>query len=380
MTKRLLIIEDEDILRESLKRVLTREGYVVETVSSAESALNAVDEGFYDLILTDIILPGITGIELLKRIKERFPDQIVVIMTAFASLETAVDALRNGAYDYIVKPVMHEEIKQVVKNAIMQGILQEENNRLRNQIEREYSISSIIGQSPAMKMVIEEIKEIAAGDSNVFIVGESGTGKELISRLIHSYSKRADSPFIPVNVRAIHNDIESRLFGCIKGITGAPAPRKGMLEEANGGTVFFKEINDINDELMTKIKNTMISYEISPVGSSHPIKIDIRYIFASRSIVRQDVIAGMDFVRINIPPLRERREDIPHLANFFRKRYSEELCKEIKSIDDDAMDMLVNYQWPGNIRELRNIIERAVLLSDGDTIGAEHILLRLFNK
>lgn len=384
MHERLLIVEDEETLCESLKRVLSREGYVVDVAYSAESALEIFDGGFYDVIITDIILPGITGIELLKRIKEQIPGQIVIITTAYASLETAVEALRTGAYDYVVKPVMHEEIKQIVKNALTQGALQEENNRLRRQIERHYDLTMIVGESPAMKRIMDEVNAIAESGSTVLITGEIGTGKELIARAIHLKSNRAEKPFIPVNLRAIPGDhLESKLFGYVKGaFAGATTSRRGLLEEASGGTVFFREIEYLNEELQVRLLRVLEDQEVRPVGGTRGIKIDLRVISATRTDLesmgsvgkfRKDLFARIKGRSILLPPLRERKEDIEPLARHFVRKYSHDLFKTVKSIDGKALELFVSYGWPGNVRELQNIIERAILLSEDGVITAEHL-------
>jgi DNA-binding NtrC family response regulator len=383
MHERLLIVEDEETLCESLKRVLSREGYVVDVAYSAESALDIFDAGFYDVIITDIILPGITGIELLKRVKEQLPEQIVIITTAYASLETAVEALRTGAYDYVVKPVMHEEIKQIVKNALTQGALQEENNRLRRQVERQYDLRMIVGESPAIKKIMDEVNAIAESGSNVLITGEIGTGKELIARAVHLRSSRAEKPFIPVNLRTIPEDLlESKLFGYVKGaFAGASTSRKGLLEEASGGTVFFREIEYLNEGIQVQLLKALENQEVRPVGGTRGIKIDLRVISATRvnlesmgtAKFRKDLFERINGKSILLPPLRERKEDIEPLLRHFMQKYSHDLFKTVKGIDSKALELLVSYRWPGNVRELQNIIERAILLSEDGIITGEHL-------
>jgi len=386
MHERLLIVEDEETLCESLKRVLSREGYVVDVAYSAESALEIFNGGFYDVIITDIILPGITGIELLKRIKEQLPEQIVIITTAYASLETAVEALRTGAYDYVVKPVMHEEIKQIVKNALTQGALQEENNRLRRQIERHYDLSMIVGESPAMKKIMDEVNAIAESGSNVLIAGEIGTGKELIARAVHLKSTRADRPFIPVNLRTIPEDrLEATIFGYVKGaFAGAATSRRGLLEDASGGTVFLREIECLNEGIQMQLLRALEKQEVRPVGGTRDIKIDLKVISATRMNLesmgetgkfRKDLFAIIKGKSILLPPLRERKEDIEPLVRHFIQKYSNDLFKTVKGIDGRALELLVSYGWPGNVRELQNIIERAILLSEDGVIKGEHLPL-----
>jgi DNA-binding NtrC family response regulator len=382
MNERLLIVEDEETLCQSLKRVLEREGYTVNTVNNAESAHEIFETEFYDVIITDIILPGMTGIELLKKIKERLPEQIVIIMTAYASLETAVEALRYGAYDYVVKPVMHEEIKQIVKNALKQGALQDENVLLKSQIEKHYDFNRIIGGSPAMRKVMDRVKGIADADNNVLLIGEMGTGKELIARAIHFNSARAGRPFIPVNFNAVPEEImESRLFGYVKGaFEGAAASKKGLFEEASGGTLFIREIGDLKPGLQSKLLSALRDCEIMPVGGVRHIRVDLRFISATyrdieavessvkRVGLNADLFRQMSGVSITLPPLRERKEDIEPLTRHFIQKFSHEFCKAVHDIEPAALDILREYRWPGNIKELQNIIERAVLISDDAVI------------
>jgi DNA-binding NtrC family response regulator len=384
MNERLLIVEDEETLCESLKRVLAREGYVVDTFNSAEAAMQVFEESLYNIIITDIILPGITGIELLKKIKERLPEQIVIIMTAYASLETAVEALRTGAYDYVVKPVMHEEIKQIVKNALKQGALQDENVLLRGQIERDYDFTRVIGESQAMKKIMSEVKRVADERDNVLLLGELGTGKELIARAIHYSGNRASSPFIPVNLSAIPEDlVESRLFGHVKGaLPEAATSKKGLLEEANGGTIFLRELGVLSPALQAKLSKVLADQHICPVGGTQEIKVDIRFISATNRDIagavkagsfREDLFAGISRTSIPLPPLRDRKEDIESLAGHFIRKYSVAFCKPVKGLDEEALALLRGYHWPGNVKELRNIIERAVLVADSDVVRRKHL-------
>ncbi len=374
MSKKVMIIEDEETLRMSLERVLSREGYDVTGADSAETALDIIGENFYDLILVDVILPGITGIEFLKRVKERYPDQIIVIMTAFASLETAVESLRAGAYDYIIKPVMHEEIKQVVKNAMRQRTLQEENLRLKKMLRSRYDVTTLIARSSPMKRLMDEIDAMKTSDNNILILGEIGTGKELIARTIHASSSRSDGPFIVLNSR----DIPLELFEkSVFGISGDRTREKGLLEEANDGTLFIREICDLTERQRDMLLSVFEKGEVTIPGSETSMKINMRLIAASMyDPTDQWETSKMPRCRVlRVPPLRERQEDIEDLARHFIKRFSSELCKDIKGIDDDAIAILRGYPWPGNVRELQNVIERAVLLSEKDYIGREEVVL-----
>jgi DNA-binding NtrC family response regulator len=384
MAARLLIVEDEETLRESLKRVLLREGYDVTAVESAESASGISEEGFFDLIITDIILPGITGIELLKKIKEKIPEQIIIIMTAYASLETAVEALRAGAYDYIVKPVMHEEIKQIVRNALRQGALLEENLFLRKQLERRYDINRIIGEGPEMKRIREELKAAADTKENVLVLGEIGTGKELIARAIHLNSSLAEKPFIAINAGAIPADeVDRTLFGFVKGsFPDSSSPKRGLLEKAHGGFVFIREIADMDSELQKKFLRLLETMQIRPVGGTQDIRVDFRFIASSNRDLEAAVSEGrfneklfrlLNGVTIKLPPLRERVEDIRPLVDFFIRKYSDDLCRTVKGIEDRALEYLEKYHWPGNVRELQNIIEHTVLISGNGIITMEDL-------
>ncbi len=384
MSERILIVEDEETLAASIKRVLSKEGYSIDLATDAESGLELIDRTLYDLIITDIILPGMNGIELLKKVKERYSDQIVIIITAYASLETAVEALRAGAHDYVIKPIIHEEIKQIVRNALRQRALQRENILLKKELERHYDFSHIIGESPAIKKIIEEVKKIANAKSNVLLLGETGTGKELIARAIHYSSNRAEKPFIPINCSAIpENLLESELFGHVRGaFTGAVSSKRGLFEEANGGTVFLDEIGDLPLSLQAKLLRVLEDQEIRPIGSNQSVKVDIRFISATNKDLsqivregkfREDLFYRLNVISIVLPPLRERGEDIELLLRYFIERYSREHGKEVKGIDENALRLLKKYHWPGNIRELQNVIERAVLITEDGIIKSEHL-------
>jgi DNA-binding NtrC family response regulator len=386
MSERLLIVEDEDTLRESLGRVFTREGYQVVTVNSAEPALELFEEGSFDLIITDIVLPGITGIELLKRVKDADPEQVVIIMTAYASLETAVETLRSGAYDYIVKPIIHEEIKQIVKNALRIHALQKENIRLKKQMGGSYDLSRIIGQDPAILQIVSRVKKIVDARSNVLFLGEIGTGKRLIARAIHFSSHRAEKTFMPINLHAIPPDLlEAELFGQARdSFSGASVIRRGHFEEANGGTIYLNGVDLLSPEMQTRLLGALEDQEIRPVGSDQDIKLDLLIISSSNVDLEQLVLAGkfredlyqrLMVVTLKLPPLRDRKDDLPLLARFFIKRYAREFGKTVQDIAPGALDHLRDYHWPGNVRELRNIIERAVLIVDGAVIEDRHLPL-----
>ncbi len=384
MSKSILIIEDEETLRQSLKRVFARDGFDVDIADSAEKGISLLEKNIYDVIVSDIILPGMDGIALLTQVRRDFPDQIFIVMTAYASLETAVRALRAGAYDYIMKPIMHEEIKQVVKNALMQRRLQVENILLKREIGKTYDFSSIIGKSPALKTVIDEAKKIVDTKSNVLLLGETGTGKELFARVIHHNSSRREMPFIPINCSVIpENLLESELFGHMKGaFTGAHVAKKGMFEEADGGTIFLDEIGDINPYFQLKLLRVLEDQLVRPVGSNKVLKVNIRFITATNRDLetavkergfREDLYYRINTIALRMPPLRERKEDIPLLVKYFLERYSREFQKHIGRITDEALSRMVNYRWPGNVRELQNVVERAILITDSNPITPESL-------
>ncbi len=384
MSEKLLIVEDEETLRESLGRLFEKAGYVVETAGSAEEGLERSAESSFDVVISDILLPGIDGIELLNLLKEAEPGQIFIVMTAYASLDTAVRALRAGAYDYIMKPVMHEEIKQVVSNSLRERRLQRENVLLKREIDTDFDFSRIVGKSQGLRTIIDEIKMVSDSRSNMLILGETGTGKELIARVIHANSLRKEMPFVPINCSAIPEALlESELFGHVKGaFTGAVGSKIGLFEEADGGTVFLDEIGDMPKSFQVKLLRVIEDHEIRLVGSTKSRIIDIRFITATNRDLEEAVAGGgfrKDlFYRINVitlemPSLKERHEDIPDLSRHFLEKYAAEARKPGLDISGDAVDVLSGYAWPGNIRELQNVIERAVLICDKPLIGPEHL-------
>ncbi len=384
MGNRLLIVDDEQTLRESLQRVLSREGYEADAVSSAESALELLNTTVYHAVITDIILPGIDGIELLRQIKERLPEQIVIIITAYASIDTAIRAIRLGAYDYIVKPIVHEEMKQTVRNAVRQHALQAENRILKKQVEKQYTSAPIVAASAAMRDIMAHLKKVADTRSSVLILGETGTGKELIARVLHADSARSGSPFVPINCSAIpENLLESELFGYVKGaFTGAVASKSGLLAQADKGTVFLDEIGDLSPGLQAKLLRVLEDREIRPVGSTQSTKIDIRFVCATNRDIeamvkegsfRQDLFFRINVITIKLPPLRQRREDIEPLSRHIIETYARDLGKPIRGIDEKAMEYLRSYHWYGNVRELQNVLERAILITEDGTIRPDHL-------
>jgi len=384
MTERFLIVEDETTLRESLKRVFAREGYDVTAAGSAEEAFALVEKEAFDVILTDIILPGIDGIELLGKVRERAADQIVIVMTAYATLDTAVRALRAGAYDYVIKPVIHEEIKRVVRNALQTRALRVENVLLKKQIDERFGFDQIVGESPPMRALLAEVRKVADSRSNVLLLGETGTGKELFARAVHAQSSRRDKPFVPINCSAIpENLIESELFGYHRGaFTGAVGAKSGLFEEADGGTVFLDEIGELDQRLQSKLLRVIDDREIRPLGSTQSRRVDLRFVAATNlditaavagGVFREDLFYRLNVITLRMPPLRERREDIPLLVERFLERFAGEIGKPLVTVGPEALRILQGHSWPGNVRELRNIIERVVLIAEGTVLLPEHI-------
>ncbi len=384
MPERLLIVEDDELLCNSLKKLFLKESYEVTAVSSAESALKVLESQPCSLIITDIILPGIDGIELLAKVKEQYPEVIVIIMTSYAGIESAIKSFRLGSYDYIIKPIINEEIKMLVRNALMQTSQKRGEDASAQNQDNKYDFSSIVGQSPAIRSVIEEVKMVANSRSNVLILGETGTGKELIARAIHYNSKRSSEPFVAINCSAIpENLLESEFFGHSKGaFTGAVYSKRGLFEEADKGSVFLDEIGDLSHHLQVKLLRVLDDREIRPVGALQSKKVDVRFIAATNMDIsnavkegrfREDLYYRLNVINLKLPPLRARGKDIQILAEYFLEKYSVEMGGKAKSIDEETLSALNNYYWPGNIRELQNVIERAVILCDSTTIRLDHL-------
>ena len=373
------IIDDEPIIHEVLGDLLTSEGYEVENSYSGEEALEKHSSQSFDLALLDLLMPGIDGIEVLKKLKKVDPLSVVIIITAYASVESAISAMKIGAFDYVRKPFKHDELLLTVKRAIEHRKLQEENIRLKDELKRKFSFENIIGKSKAMNDVFEVIKASAPTRSTILIQGESGTGKELVSRAIHQNSDRAHFPFIIVNSGSLPPDLlESHLFGHVKGaFTGAVSDKEGLFEAANNGTIFFDEISALNPETQAKLLRVMQDREFMRLGGIKTVRVEVRVIAATNTdleelikqkLFRQDLYYRMNVIKIELPPLRERKEDIPILVKHFLDFYGKENKKEDLSITEDVMEILLDYDWPGNVRELENTIERAIVLTNAKLI------------
>ncbi|HYP54460.1 MAG TPA: sigma-54 dependent transcriptional regulator [Pyrinomonadaceae bacterium] len=373
-TPLILVAEDEDLMRAIVQRLLTEAGYRVAAVSSAESALEIFAAEDVSVTLTDIRMAGMDGLTLLDRIKDIDAEALVVVMTAYSSVDSAVAALRKGAYDYITKPFVNEDLLQSVKNALRQRELFRENRALRRELDRRYSFSEIIGNSEALQSVFRLVEKVSATNTNILIQGESGTGKELIARAIHHNSPRAGRPFVAVNCGALPETLlESELFGHAKGaFTGAAASKAGLLRAAEGGTVFLDEIGEVTPAVQVRLLRAVQEHEVTPLGESRPVRFDARILCAtnrdlekevSEGRFREDLFYRLNVIEIHLPPLRERREDIPLLVRHFVQRTAREQAQPEISIEPAAMSAFINYHWPGNVRELQNAVERAFTLS-----------------
>jgi two-component system response regulator PilR (NtrC family) len=382
--KKILVVDDERSMREFLGIMLTKEGYSVTQCPDGEKALRQVEEDIFDLVIMDIRMPKMDGITVLERIKEITPETIAIMITAFASTDTAVQAMKKGAYDYITKPFKIDEIKLIIRNALEKKALEKENILLKRLVETKYSFDEIIGQSPKMLALYELMEKIAPTKTNILITGESGTGKELVAKAIHFNSPRKEKGFVTLNCGAIpENLLESELFGHMKGaFTGAMYNKRGLFEVADGGSILLDEIGELPLSMQVKLLRVIQDREFTRVGGTEQIKVDVRIISASNKDLeeavrekkfREDLYYRLNVIQIKLPLLRERREDIPVLAEYFFKKYAQELDKDIREISPDAMKLLVNYDYPGNVRELQNIIERGVALEINNTLTVENL-------
>ncbi len=376
---KILIIDDELIVRESLSGWLKRDGFDVETASSGEMALEILADKRFDILLVDIKMEGMSGLDVLKRVKENDPDVAIVMITAYGSIPTAIEAMKNGAYDYLLKPFDPNELGIIIEKAIQHQAQARENLFLKEQQKDTTRFENIIGQSPAMQGVFEIIQDVASTDSTVLIRGETGTGKGLVAKAIHAKSHRFEAPFVIVNCGALPEHLlESELFGHQKGaFTDAKSTKKGRLELAHGGTLFLDEIGEISMKMQIDLLRILEDNIFYRVGGTQPIEADFRVIAAthrnleeeiSQRRFREDLYYRLNVVSFTMPPLRKRKEDIPLLAELFLRRFSQEINKPIDHISREAMDEMMLYEWPGNVRELENAIERAVVVGKGRSI------------
>ena len=381
---RILIIDDEEILRTSCRRILEPEGYSVKTAANGSDGFTLLKNNAIDLVITDLMMPDMDGIEVLRKIRETWPDTEVIIMTGYGTVKTAVRAMKIGVFDYIEKPFNPEDLLSITAKALERKKLMPGNIDLREVIPSHYELGNIVGISQAIQKVFQLIARVANTGSTVLITGESGTGKELVAKAIHFNSSRRDQPFIVVDCMTIPGTlIESELFGHVKGaFTGAHEKKKGLLELASSGTIFFDEIGNLDVATQAKLLRVLQEREFRPIGERHQVHIDVRFISATNrdlkvmtkeGTFREDFFYRLNIFPVHLPALRERKEDIPHLSYHFLRKYSSEMDKNVSHISADAMKMLVCYDWPGNIRQLENIIQRSVILCQGKTLLPEHI-------
>lgn len=383
---RILIVEDEDKMRRILELILSPDGYQIDLAQDGAKALSLLERFTYDLVITDLKMPVVDGMEVLKAVNKLSVDVPVVVITAYGSVGSAVEAMKGGAFDYITKPFEKEEIRIVASKAIAYGMLRKENMYLREEIGKRYPFDEFIGNSQKMREVYAQVGQVAATNSTVLITGESGTGKELLARSIHHGSPRSSGPFIPINCASIPDTLlESELFGFEKGaFTGAEKTKPGKLELAHRGSLFLDEIGEMSPHLQAKLLRALQERSFERLGGTKTVEVDIRLIVATNKNLgdlvgkgkfREDLFYRLNVFPINIPPLRERAEDIPLLALHFLDRYSAEMNKNIKGISREAMDILLSYTWQGNVRELQNVVERAVILCREGEIAPKEINL-----
>ena len=381
---KILVADDEQSMREFLEIMFKREGYHVSLAPNGEEVLKLAEKEIFDLVLLDIRMPRLDGISVLKKLKAISPETIVIMITAYASADTAIKAMKEGAYDYITKPFKVEEIKLIIKNALEKKNLQQENILLKQVVRDRYHFDNIIGQSSKMLALYDLLEKVAPTKTNILITGESGTGKELVAKAIHYNSPRKDKPFVTLNCGAIPELlIESELFGHMKGaFTDAIATKKGLFELADEGTIFLDEISELPFLMQVKLLRVLQDKEFKRVGGTEDIRVDVRIISATNKDLeegvrekrfREDLFYRLNVIQIKIPPLREKREDIPLLTTHFLKKYSEELNKNMSTISPEALRILLNYDYPGNVRELQNIIERAVALESTQELTAQNL-------
>jgi DNA-binding NtrC family response regulator len=383
---RVLIVDDELVVCESCQRILEEEGYESEIALSGMEALQKIKEIPFDIVITDLKMPGMDGMEVLRTLRRDYPDVIVIMITGFSTVDTAVEAMKLGAFDYIPKPFTPDEVTIVVKKALEKRSLLLENIYLRQELQEKYGFGNIVGKSKRMQEIYRIVTKVAPTDSTVLIYGQSGTGKELIARAIHFNSLRREKQFVPVDCAVLsENLLESELFGHVRGsFTGAVTTKPGLFEVADGGTVFLDELGNISLSIQAKLLRVLQEREFTPVGGTKAKKVDIRLIAATNKDLekmireetfREDLYYRINIVPVALPALRERQEDIPLLAGHFLKKYSDEMGKTIKGFTPDAMEKLIKYPWPGNVRELENLVERSVVMCEEDMIRGEILTL-----
>jgi DNA-binding NtrC family response regulator len=381
---KLLIVDDERIALRNLEHVMKKEGYDVTGTQSGPNAVKLLEEQQFDVVLTDLRMEKVDGMQILRKCRELYPDAEVVMITGYATLESAVEAMKHGAFYYIAKPFKLDEVRKVVREAAEKVGLKRENRRLREQLETYQGKVKIITQDPAMQRLLETARQVAPVDTNVIITGESGTGKELFARYIHLNSKRANGPFFGVNCGAFTEELlTNELFGHEKGaFTGANSLKKGIIEMTSGGTLFLDEITEMPPSMQVKLLRVIQEKELLRVGGTEPVNVDARFVAATNrdaqeavksGAFRQDLYFRLNVVSLRIPPLSDRKDDIPLLAYYFLKKYSLLMKKPVSEISEDVIALLMNYGFPGNVRELENVVERGVALANGSIIETAHL-------
>jgi two-component system response regulator PilR (NtrC family) len=384
MKSRILVVDDEESIREFLEIMLRKEGYEVTTADDGQKALDLIKKKSFDLVISDLQMPNMTGVELLKHVKDQYPDMLFMMITAFGTTETAVEAMKLGAYDYVTKPFKIDEVRIIIANALRSQNLEVENRSLKKELTKEYSFQSLVGNSPPMHQIFEMIRRVSQTPTNILITGESGTGKEVIAKAIHYNGPLKDKPFVTVNCGAIPESLmESEMFGHKKGsFTGAVVDKAGLFEVADHGTLFLDEVGELPLSIQVKLLRAIQERVIRRVGGTDDNRIEVRIMAATnrnledmvkQGTFRQDLYYRLNVINIRSPSLRERPEDIPLLANHFLKKYNERLNKGIAGISAEAMELMKKYDYPGNVRELENIIERTVALEGGATILPESL-------
>ena len=383
----ILVVDDEAVVREGVRRILEGDRYSVESCASGRAALDLMQEKDFKMVITDLKMPGMSGLEVLKAIKILQPEIPVIIITGYSTVDTAVDAMKNGAIDYIAKPFSPDQLREKVARAFEQKALLLDEIYLRKELRDHHGFEMFVGESNEMQKVYRRIMQVAPTDSTVLITGESGTGKELVARAIHKNSQRREHPFVALDCTSLAESLlESELFGHVKGsFTGAIQTKMGLFKVADGGTLFLDEIANISLTTQAKLLRVLQEREVTPIGGNHPIPFDIRLVAATnrnlRILVaegafRDDLFFRLNIIPVDLPPLRERKGDLPLLIKYFLQKYSTEIGKDIRSMASDAYALLEEYDFPGNVRELENIIERAVVLAEGDTIRKEGLELQ----
>ncbi len=383
MTARILVVDDEKIALRNLDHILTREGYAVTTTQSGAQALSLLDGHPFDLVLTDLRMDKVDGLEVLRRCKARYPDVEVILITAYATLETAVAAMREGAFHYIAKPFRLEEVRGTVAEALEKRRLKRENQALKDQLAAIQGKTRLVTRDGAMHKLLDMARQIAPSGCNVLITGESGTGKEVLARFVHEHGSRPQGPFLAINCAAFNEELlANELFGHEKGAFTGAVGKPGLIAAADGGTLFLDEISEMSPAMQAKLLRVIQEREVLPLGATRPLKVEVRFLAASNRDLkawiadgrfRQDLWFRLNVVNLHLPPLAERREDIPLLAQFFLGRAAPLMGKDIREFSEEALALLKAHAWPGNVRELENVIERGVALCHGERIEAAHL-------